>query len=137
MSVTALTTANSLLSCLKPVLRLISGLSVMALMVLSVRYCSQSTELTVAYEKQEEQYQEIVRLNTALALQNESIEQMNLQTEMAQIQAEAAMKVAQANNRSLTLAIDEIKSIQATECEATAPIVAKAINALRMGKMDD
>ena len=113
------------------ILKVLSVVSFFACIALSLKYCEQAQTLDTANEEIEVKAGEIFRLKTALSLQNESIEQLNQQTEMAQIEADAAMKVAQANNRTLAKAIEEIRAVKATECADTAPMVSSAIEALK------
>ena len=116
---------------LRPFLRLISVFSLIGVVLLGLNSCELSKRLTAAQQQNSEQLQEISGLRKVLVDQNESIDRLHQLTEQANVKMEAALKVAEAQNRNLNKVAGEIKSIKPVECKDTAPIVSKTINALR------
>ena len=116
---------------LKKFLRLVSIFSMVGIVILGLSYWSLSIELNEANHKNTEQMVQIESLNTAISLQNDSIDNLGRQTELAQIRAQAAAKVAQANNHALSGAINDIKAMSANSCEESADMVKRAIQELK------
>ena len=124
---------GKLLTDLRPFLRLISVFSLIGVVLLGLNSCELSRQLTEAQEQNERQLEEINGLRGVLIDQNASIDRLHQLTEQANIKMEAAMKVAQTNNRQLAKAASDIKSMRARTCEDTQPMVQRAIKALREG----
>ena len=131
MAIAFLTGIGKILTDLRPFLRLISVFSLVGIVLLGLNNCSLSEQLTEAQQQNSEQLSEIKGLRQVLIDQNESIDRLHQLTEQARVKSEAALKVAEMQNKNINRVITEVKNIKPATCEETAPIVGRAIESLR------